>query len=455
MSHTSPASLLVWAVLSCILFTFLIYHLWSFDRFQCLKWTNTHSGAFKRIMTYSYLLSVPLITTYAVGFAIIKYQEGFLDLPSHGIIPKPYQLWNKSSQAAIFPLTLVFSVAWALELVTHLEELCFWFFLVNAGSNTQEWFKSLYFRVWVVGSCVALLYMPLLTIFTREDHFKNEAYTFLAGSLGSLSLTIGFLPILFTFPRFLLSLKTEGVDSSTIVRLTKFHEMNMIRVFFRFLFTVPFIVLGVDGCTPHEHINESMFWTDILTMVAGFGCVVSSGITLTIFFPRSVEGEIACKEARKSRSSRSHHTWSDTESILPENNRQSTYSEQVLVDRHSSSQKSHMEHYEPSIPEYSPVQYHQSFSPMMEVSDDPAYSSKFRFSRQVIRPNRRIGEEVELGGIGGHSMAFALPKTVSRVTLSSINPAVHQFRSPIDVGSYRNPIPANINTSRLTFTRPL
>ncbi|KAG7091317.1 hypothetical protein E1B28_010361 [Marasmius oreades] len=447
MSHTSPASLLVWAILSCLLLTFLVYHLWSFDRFQCLKWSNNgaHSGAFKRIMTYSYLLSVPLITTYAVGFAVIKYQEGFIDIPFFGIIPKPYPLWKQSSQDAIFPFTLLFSLSWALELVTHLEELCFWYFLVNAGSNSQEWFKSLYFRVWVVGSCIALLYMPLLTIFTRHVPLRSEAYTFLAGSLGSLSLTIAFLPVLSIFPRFLLSLKSEGVDVTTIVRLTKFHELNTIRVVFRFLFTVPFVILGIDGSRPHQHINESMLWTDLLTMIGALGCIVSSGITLTIFFPRSVEGEIASKEARKSRSTHSH-TWSDTDSIPPENN----HSDQYLVDRHRSWHKYHADHYEPSIsiPEVSPS---QSFPPMMEMTED-SYSSKVRNHQQPIRPNRRIGEDVELGGIGVGSLPFAIQKTSSRATFTTINPAVYQFRSPIDVASYRNPI--NQSTSRLTFARP-
>ncbi|KAL0563855.1 hypothetical protein V5O48_018207 [Marasmius crinis-equi] len=446
MSHTSPASLLIWAILSCMLFTFLVYHLWSFDRFQCLKWSNqgAHSGAFKRIMTYSYLLSVPFILVYAVGFTVIKYQEGFVDMPFYGIIPKPYQLWDKTSQNAIFPLTLMFSMAWALELVTHLEELCFWYFLVNAGSNSQDWFRSRYFRVWVAGSCISILYMPLLTICTRSDHLKNEAYTILAGSLGSLSLTIAFLPILLTFPRFLLNMKSEGVDSSTIVRLTKFHELNTIRIFFRFLFTVPFVILGIDGCRPHKHINDSMLWTDLLTAIAGFGCVISSGITLTIFFPRSFEGEIASKEARKSRSSRSQ-TWSDTESVAE--NRDSSYSGKYLVDRAGTPPQT--EYYETSP--NTPMSAGKSFPPMMELTPEEPYRSP-RFSHQPIRPNRRVGEDVELGGIGGANLEFSIPQTRSRATLSSINPAVHQFRSPIDVATYRSPLPAH-NHSRLTFTR--
>jgi hypothetical protein len=53
-----------------------------------------------------------------------------------------------------------------------LPELCFWLFLVNAGSAQQDWFRSLYFKTWVGGSIIAVIYMPLVTIFTRSDVLK-------------------------------------------------------------------------------------------------------------------------------------------------------------------------------------------------------------------------------------------------------------------------------------------
>jgi hypothetical protein len=65
-------------------------------------------------------------------------------------------------------------------------------------------------------------------------------------------------------------------------------------------------------------------WTDLLAMIAAFGCAVSSGITLVvglratrkatmlmyisqIFFPRSIDGEIAAKEAARERHRRQVH----------------------------------------------------------------------------------------------------------------------------------------------------
>ncbi|CAK5266604.1 unnamed protein product [Mycena citricolor] len=135
MSHTSPATFLVWSIISCILFTFLVFHLWSFDRFRCLKWNSgPQTGAFKRVMTYSYLLSIPLVMTYSIGH------------------PDALSLWTESERRALFPLMLAFAIGWSMEMITHLEELCFWLFLVNSGSVQQDWFKSWYFRTWIVGS---------------------------------------------------------------------------------------------------------------------------------------------------------------------------------------------------------------------------------------------------------------------------------------------------------------
>jgi hypothetical protein len=63
---------------------------------------------------------------------------------------------------------------------------------------------------------------------------------------------------------------------NTLVRLTKFHELNVrlrlreclrphlmgmeqcIRIVFRFLFTIGFVILGIDGVRPHQHINDKM-----------------------------------------------------------------------------------------------------------------------------------------------------------------------------------------------------
>ncbi|KAH7883364.1 hypothetical protein F5I97DRAFT_232388 [Phlebopus sp. FC_14] len=438
MAHTTPAVNLAWALMTLMLGSFLIFHLWSYDRFKCLKWDHgPHSGAFKRVMTYSYLTSVPLIIVYAVGFAVLKYQYGFMFIPGKGIIPTPYELWSASSKSAVLPLYLCFSLAWGLEMVTHLEELCFWLFLVNANSAHQDWFRSVYFKVWAVGSMAAMIYMPLATIFTREDPYKCEAYSFLAGGIGSLALTIWFLPVLWAFPSFIENMKNSNVDINTLVRLTKFHELNCIRVVFRFLFTIPFVILGVDGVRPHQHINDKMFPTDLLAIIAGIGVVVSSGITLVIFFPRSIEGEMAKKEAARERrqqsmlgrrdstirtqftQNQSIHTKNDVYLVPNQSHRASTYSPPSYdVVNGISSQPQRLVHK----------------MTIEEMEHDLEYGSP----AMMLQPNRRGRDgDVELGGVVGLTEG-ALVRHNTDVGLSSVNYLVHHWRSPIgefDFGS--------------------
>lgn len=461
MSHTSAASYLVWTLITAILGIFLIFHLWSFDRFKCLKWNSgPYSGAFKRVMTYSYMCSIPLIFIYALGNTVIKYKEGIIIHPTLGAIPKPYQLWEPAARRSIFPLMLIFSFAWGLEMVTHLEELCFWLFLVNSGSAQQNWFRSLYFKTWVVGSCIAVTYMPLVTIFTRHDPLVSEAYMFLAGSLGSLSLTLWFTPILWTFPTFLKNLRSEGVDTGTIVRLTKFSELNMIRVVFRFLFIMPILILGVDGVRPHQHINEVVFWTDFLIILSGFGIAVSSGITLVIFFPRSIEGEIAARDASKERKQSrslgitsvmendtaakdmSMSQFSTYRNAPPESAAGGTYLLTSSPVKTGFEMQSYDGHTDDGLRMgSSSFQNHgDNLWDRDEARDVPA-------ALPAMKPNRKRGKDVELGGIE------ALTETnlsMHNLRLSNVNPMLQNFTSPIDF-AYSSEDPPQ--RSRLTFNR--
>ncbi|KAH9925713.1 hypothetical protein B0H21DRAFT_781378 [Amylocystis lapponica] len=403
MCHTSASTYLTWSLLSVLLGAFLFFHLWKFDRFQCLKWNNgPYSGAFKRIMTYTYLLSVPLIMSYSVGFAVIKYKMGFKDIAGVGIVPTPYEYWPEVYRRAIFPLNMLFTF-----------ELCFWLFLVNAGSVQQDWFRSLYFKAWIFGAIFAMLYMPLVTGLTHSDPLKarNEAYTFLAGSLGGLCLTIWFLPILWTFPKFLDNLRGEGVDINTIVRLTTFHELNCLRVVFRFLFVFPFLILGVDGVTEHKYINASLFWTESLTFIAAVGCVVSSGITLVIFFPRNVQSEIQARNASRDKQMQMRTFHTTQQSDAPYMRPQSP----LKGDTEASG----------TFENDSPTMRTAKMRALDEESADALVRSL------SFAPNRRL----ETGGMVEGAVIGLTERNLARHNYSSnVHPFVHNFTSPIDLG---------------------
>lgn len=236
---------------------------------------------------------------------------------------------------------------------------------------------------------------------------------------------------------------------ATIVRLTKFSELNTIRVVFRLLFTVPLLILGVDGVRPHHDVNESMFATDFLAMVAGFGCAISSAITLVIFFPRSIEGEIAQRDAsierRRARSfgrsasvadshyyARSHMTQSFQGGAYPGSPGHGTSGTYLLA---SSPVKQNIGLPAESLDGHfdtSPRQMEPSFVNSMDkynwAEEERDVVSNLG-SLPPIRPNRRKGQDVELGGVG---VDFVLDDNASRTTrASNLNPMVHNYTSPI------------------------
>ncbi|EPT00440.1 hypothetical protein FOMPIDRAFT_1023814 [Fomitopsis schrenkii] len=411
----SPPTYLIWATISVLTGIFLLFHLWKFDRFKCLRWANgPYSGAFKRIMTYTYLVTIPLIIIYSVGMTVISYKMGYVDMPGYGFMPLPVVSWEEPYRGMYFPFTLIFSIAWGFEIVTHLEELCFWMFLVNAGSVQQDWFRSLYFKVWAVGSIMAIAYMPVLTIVTRSDPIKNIAVTFLAGSISDLILNLNFLSVLFKFPRFLRDLKSEGVDMGTIVRLTAFHELNYIRILFRFLFAVPLLILGADGITTTLTVNMNMFASEFLAFLGGIGCMVSTALTLVVFFPRSVTTEIKAKEASREKSLR-----------------RMSYRTSVRSDNDSC--------FSPTMPPVAvkstggalDLAREPSFIKASTLADPEAQLKPVSF--QAFAPNRRLdsGHTVE----GGVRVVGLTEGNLARHNFQSrnVHPFVHNFTSPIDL----------------------
>ncbi|SJK98137.1 uncharacterized protein ARMOST_01397 [Armillaria ostoyae] len=116
MSSGSPPAYLLWAVLACTFQAFMTLHLWSYDRFQCLKWSSGRQpGAFKRVMTYSYVATVPLLVVFSVAVTILKYREGYVTLLDT-VLPTPLALWHHTHLQWVLPLYFVLSFAWAFEL---------------------------------------------------------------------------------------------------------------------------------------------------------------------------------------------------------------------------------------------------------------------------------------------------------------------------------------------------
>ncbi|KAJ3484945.1 hypothetical protein NLI96_g5298 [Meripilus lineatus] len=238
--------------------------------------------------------------------------------------------------------------------------------------------------------------MPLVTILTRSDPLKCEAYSFLAGSLGDLSLTLWFTPIL--------------------------------------------------------------FWTELLAIVAGMGCVISSGITLVIFFPRSIASEIAAKDASRDNkhSLQQLNTYRTTQlsdgfDVVSGGVKMTSLSDY----RGTHDATSSMGHRDFDSP--SPIPIKSAPNDLEAQLVPPTATERKREDRHnknknknedgksktvmTFSPNRRA----DAGGTieGGVTVLRLTEQNLARHDLrtGSLNPLVHNFTSPIDLMDHPTPKP--------------
>uniref|UniRef100_A0A0W0EX15 Transmembrane protein n=1 Tax=Moniliophthora roreri TaxID=221103 RepID=A0A0W0EX15_MONRR len=229
------------------------------------------------------------------------------------LIPRPFSMWSAINKRWLLPLYFVLSAAWALELsvnptpyqlrpsltkvdesrVTHLEGgyISFSTQLGVNGPSKRDWFHSWEFRVWSLGSIAAVLGMPIAVLVRRKDYDTCIAWILFSGSSAGTLTTICFIYVLVRFPGFMRRVKSEGAEPDVVVRLATFYQLNVIRIVFRFLFNFSLLTLALDGILQQFKIARTIAAADLLSMLGGIGCFVSSAITLLIFFPRSITRE--------------------------------------------------------------------------------------------------------------------------------------------------------------------
>ncbi|KAG8903744.1 hypothetical protein FRB99_002835, partial [Tulasnella sp. 403] len=194
MSQISPTTAMLWSILSIMYLAFMLHHMYRSDRFQCPHWPSREPANFKRVLTYGYMLSIPLLVVFSVGNAVLKYRYGYTQLPNGAIIPTPLTMWSERSKAAGRAFYTLLAIAWSLEIVSHLEEWTFWLFLLSPTVQARQWIHSPHFLSWCIGSGLAIIGMPLVAGLAG-DLAHAEAYVLLAGSVGSGIITVASLQV--------------------------------------------------------------------------------------------------------------------------------------------------------------------------------------------------------------------------------------------------------------------
>lgn len=93
--------------------------------------------------------------------------------------------------------------------------------------------------------------------------------------------------VVFQFPKFLNDVKASGAGPEVRSRLHFYHELNTVRTFFRYTFTLPLFILGGDGTTKAAVINLNAPATDILATTTVFSLVIVTMISIVLYLPRA------------------------------------------------------------------------------------------------------------------------------------------------------------------------
>jgi hypothetical protein len=111
--------------------------------------------------------------------------------------------------------------------ITHLEELCFWLFLIHTGPRPRSWFSSWEYTLFKYGAFIAVLAFPTAAIIVRKDVLAGDAVLFALGTATALGTTVAFLPVLARFPVFLRTVKAGGAGAEAVTRLRRFWRLNV------------------------------------------------------------------------------------------------------------------------------------------------------------------------------------------------------------------------------------
>ncbi|GFZ50467.1 hypothetical protein JCM24511_08224 [Saitozyma sp. JCM 24511] len=226
---------------------------------------------------------------WSAGLGYIKYQMGYTSIPGDGTIPTPFSLWPAKYQSVTPTLYYFLVGSFAMLLSIHIEETCFWIHLSASirGNTTRTWLSSIWFKCWVLGTCLGIGSLLGAVIPVQNNVQQMETNALLVGTLYSTVFTVTSLYVVIRFPALFETVRLQGGSQIVIARLRYQRRLTGYRMVSRVVFVVPFLTISIDGLTPHHDVGHNQFWTDLFIIVGLIGLFASTIISVFMFFPPS------------------------------------------------------------------------------------------------------------------------------------------------------------------------
>ncbi|KAI8991479.1 hypothetical protein BDF20DRAFT_904117 [Mycotypha africana] len=254
MTHLSDFSFLQRAIGSSYVLIWFIYRLHTTGGFACLRFSKIKQGELKNIVSSK-----------------IKYEEGFVRLPTGKIITKPEFLWNQADRDLVIPTDYSLCIGFSLQSGTLLLLQCFWNYLAKLVAKAR-FMSSKEFKFYII------------IIHTKKlCHSSFTVALLLISFLGAVSH--------FRFKKLLSNSKDRNNAQFITHRIRYFQDLNLILSVSVFIFSLCFVILSADGLSRRKTISRSKFASDVFICNINIMSIVIWVIVILIFHPKSTVDE--------------------------------------------------------------------------------------------------------------------------------------------------------------------
>ncbi|KAI8987395.1 hypothetical protein BDF20DRAFT_850012 [Mycotypha africana] len=292
MTHLSDFSYIQRCALEIYLCAYLLYSIWSNDRFKCLHPQRVFSGELRSVVTIVYLMVALMQLSWDAISTWIKYQEKFVVIPNTThVVTKPFDYWTNQHKMIAQSIDYVECVNLSLQTGVFFLLQCFWNYLSNSVAK-KSFMSSWEFKFYIFWALGSMAIFPVLQWYFRKDVHMRETAPQLAYSIEVLICSLLGIRSHFRFKRLLnISQNLKHGAAAIVEKLGYFKDMNIYLTVVLFFYGSGLCILCVDGLTEAKIINSSKFGSDLLAANLNTGSVLLWLITISIFHPRQSSGE--------------------------------------------------------------------------------------------------------------------------------------------------------------------
>ncbi|WRT68027.1 uncharacterized protein IL334_005002 [Kwoniella shivajii] len=258
MSTNGDCNMNLCFILGSSALVFTAHHTCKFDKCKCL--VPKKKEWFRVLLTWMLIASEMMLIGWALGWTIIKYQLGWVTMPDIGPLPFPSAMFDQKYVNLNIPYTIIFNLAFSIQASLNAEEGLYWYHLMRAvrqPKSSRSWLSSSFFYAWIIVSVICTVCQSAIGWIHKGnlDLDMQMAKTITVHGVMEFAVMLAASVVIWKFPAFLTDVKASGAGPEVRSRLHFYHEANKIRTFFRALFAVCMMILGIDGMTEAKKIN--------------------------------------------------------------------------------------------------------------------------------------------------------------------------------------------------------